>query len=369
MEILFYIGLTLCVNFIIVAMLLWFLKRGNWRANRILGLLFLSIALTNVSLSIYSFYSPLVPHLLKIHVPIQYLIPPLLYFYLQALFNSNFRFKTLYFIHFSPSLLFVLYEFNFFISSASEKLEWYQNLSLTLTHHYILAALFYFQFIVYLVLIAFMHFPAYKHLKPIDKYAANLRKWTKEIFIVVILLLLINIIPVFVNPRYVLLVTVISSVFYMLILYKVFFDHSVFINIQNSQQVIKEQIDILNKPGSKFDSEFEKELEFKLNNILNIEKAYLNPELTLPELAKLMNITYHQLSRFINENKKTNFNDLINEMRIDEVKEQLLLKDNQKLTIEAIGLKVGFNSKAAFYNAFKKFTNSTPSAFRKQNYI
>lgn len=367
MEVLFYIGLTLCINFIIVTIILWFLKRGNWRANRILGLVFLSIALTNISLSMYSFFNPIASHLLKIHVPIQYAIPPLLYYYLKALFNNNFRFKIIDIIHFLPTILFIVYEFNFFTLPANEKTEWYHNLSFTLNHHYALALLFYIQFALYLGLMAYKYFLIFKRLKPIDAYALKIRKWAKEIFIVITVLLLINIIPVFINPRFILLVTVISSSFYMLILYKVFFDHTIFINLQSSHQIINEQIKIENEQKPTINSDLADSLNTKLEKVLKNEKAYLNSELTLPELAKLMEINYHQLSRFINEAKNTNFNDLVNSMRISEVKKQLLSSENKNLTIEAIGLNVGFNSKAAFYNAFKKFTNSTPSAFRKQH--
>jgi len=46
--------------------------------------------------------------------------------------------------------------------------------------------------------------------------------------------------------------------------------------------------------------------------------------------------------------------------------ERLLDDEFKHLTVEAVGQSVGFKSKSAFYNAFKKYTGQSPSAFMKQ---
>ena len=68
--------------------------------------------------------------------------------------------------------------------------------------------------------------------------------------------------------------------------------------------------------------------------------------------------------KLINDNLHKNFTDYINEYRIEEAKQ--LIQDNSLYTIEAIGNQSGFNSKSAFYKAFKKITNTTPAKFKKQ---
>lgn len=58
-----------------------------------------------------------------------------------------------------------------------------------------------------------------------------------------------------------------------------------------------------------------------------------------------------------------NFNDFINAYRIEETISILTSSSLSKLTIEAIALKAGFNSKSTFYSAFKKQTGKTPKEF------
>ena len=104
-------------------------------------------------------------------------------------------------------------------------------------------------------------------------------------------------------------------------------------------------------------------LKRKLELLMTTEKVYLEPELTLTDLAKRLKTNSAVLSRVVNQCYKMNFNDFINEYRVKEVKEQLANPSTKNLTILAIALDAGFNSKATFNRAFKKFTGQNPTDY------
>lgn len=90
---------------------------------------------------------------------------------------------------------------------------------------------------------------------------------------------------------------------------------------------------------------------------------YKKSNLKLQDVAIALSINSHELSRIINSYLEINFNEFINQYRI-EASKTLLLKD-KLLTIEGISVEVGFKSKSAFYKAFKKNVGSTPTQFRQ----
>jgi AraC-like DNA-binding protein len=98
-------------------------------------------------------------------------------------------------------------------------------------------------------------------------------------------------------------------------------------------------------------------------NVVNSEKLYLDFDLKLNTLADKLDKSIHHISQAINQNAKISFPDFINGFRIEEAKKKLL--ESKPDTILAISLDVGFNSKAAFYTAFKKNTQLTPTEFKK----
>jgi len=102
----------------------------------------------------------------------------------------------------------------------------------------------------------------------------------------------------------------------------------------------------------------------KLTLLVEEEKIYKDEALSLPVLAERLGLTPHQLSQLLNEKLNKSFSEFINAYRIEAAK--LLLRDPhwKDRKIMAIAFEVGFNTKAAFYQVFKKVTQMTPSQFR-----
>ena len=96
------------------------------------------------------------------------------------------------------------------------------------------------------------------------------------------------------------------------------------------------------------------------------EKLYLNSNLTIGKAAERMKLPIKDLSHYINEERKMNFYEFVNSYRVDEAKRLLEDERLKNLTLEAIGKKAGFNSRASFYRAFIKFVNLSPGEYLSQ---
>ncbi len=107
--------------------------------------------------------------------------------------------------------------------------------------------------------------------------------------------------------------------------------------------------------------EFYTQLLFYINN----NKPYLDNNLRLVHLADKTGFSTHILSKLINERAQKNFNQFINEYRLEEAK-KLLLED-PSTSIKTIYFDVGFNNKATFNNAFKSKFKCTPSEYKKRH--
>lgn len=113
---------------------------------------------------------------------------------------------------------------------------------------------------------------------------------------------------------------------------------------------------------SALDDERAARIARKIESAMEKDMLYRDPNLSLWDLAKHISVTSHYVSQTLNTHLKNSFFDLVNGWRIKDAIEQLTTTDE---TILVIAYDVGFNSRSAFYKAFKRQTGKTPSDLRR----
>jgi len=101
----------------------------------------------------------------------------------------------------------------------------------------------------------------------------------------------------------------------------------------------------------------------QVEELMQRDKPFINQKLKLDELASLVNVSKHQLSRVLNEEYQHGFSHYIKAHRVHEAKQLIEVRD--ELSLEGIGYEAGFSSKSAFFDAFKKVADCTPAAYKK----
>ncbi len=95
------------------------------------------------------------------------------------------------------------------------------------------------------------------------------------------------------------------------------------------------------------------------------QKIYTKSDITVEYISKQLNSNTKYISKAIKEETEMNFNTFINTFRIEEAKKLLQDKVSSTWSLDAIAEQSGFNNTTSFFQAFKKNTGLTPSAFRK----
>ncbi len=102
-----------------------------------------------------------------------------------------------------------------------------------------------------------------------------------------------------------------------------------------------------------------------LIELFDQEKIYLDPDLTLQQLADKVGINEKKLSQVLNSGFNQTFYNLINQYRVEEVKRCLQLAQHSQSKLEVLAYEAGFKSPSTFNRQFKKFTQMTPKAYRE----
>lgn len=104
----------------------------------------------------------------------------------------------------------------------------------------------------------------------------------------------------------------------------------------------------------------------KLDQAIQVDKVYLNPNLTLSEMSMQLETNPKDLSKHINDVLGMNFSEYINYHRVEEIKVLMSSKEASKYTLVTLAERASFSSKSSFNENFKKMTGDTPSAYKKK---
>ncbi len=386
-QIILYLG---AIQGILLSVFLFSIK-ANKISNKLLGLLTLlwGIIAGSFALQGEGMYSQF-PHLLKVFSSFLLLLFPLLYLQVKYLISKHNHFQVSDLWNFAPWLLMVILNLDFYISSADEKLILIQNTTLYyqiigFVNEEIIAI----QGVVYSIL-ALRLLTKYK--QKIKDYTSNIDKQVLKFQYIGILLSLFawligivgihlsyfNIemqfdIFIFVYLTLVLIIYVISfSALKSPEIYKLDESqiNSAFINnldiklATNGNSIGKITIVETEKKNKQLSEVLiSDDINDKLINFISKEKPYLNPELSLQELADKIDVKRHHLSNVINQKHNKNFYEFINQYRIEEVKVLMSNPKNKNYKLISLAYDSGFNSKASFNRIFKQMTKMTPSQF------
>lgn len=293
------------------------------------------------------------PQAFFINIPFAYFLGPLLFLYLKFLSKKNAVFYKTHLLHFVPGIVSFLYMFPLWVLPRQNKIE-------------ILTDMFFykdFSFLFYLSILPVISFSVYLIVLSIE-HGGILKEKKAKVSLYFVFMFTIWAFGIF-SGFYTFTSTALGSIkissflLAISILYLYLFNqrypdymHIFAKNIQKNKEKksILKNVDLIL-------------LEKKIGQLFDKEKVFKQEDLTLTNLSKMLEITPHQLSKFLNEKKKSNFNSFLNKHRIQEAKQ--LIANESTLNIIEIAYACGFNSLSVFNATFKKNTGVTPSAFKK----
>ncbi len=360
----------------------------NRLSNRILSFLALiwAVVLLIYALQENNFYTQY-PHFLLVFDQLILLIFPLFFLYAKYLLGESKSYDSRDLWHFLPVLASVLAHSGFFLNSATEKVNLMMNPTPYMDWVEVISnEVVSLQSIIYCVSILVLvhrYKKAHKDQSSIlIKRRINLLQigaiivlvfWTISVVGLQLTLLGFAVEFDFYLVSYLSLVILIYLISYISFknteVFKVEFNPKVNDPLSHSIQSLNDvdvvESEIADRHSMVTNDRFQKFNELLTESMLT-EKHYLNPELSLNDLAGHLNVSRNELSGVINSFQEKNFYEFVNQYRVEEAKRLLIQPDAQKYTMEGIGYAAGFNSKASFYRVFRQFTKKSPSQFLKE---
>lgn len=360
------LGFIIFLLFLFFAGFLLTVKTNKKLSNSLLAL-FLIVTALDISVFFYAmFFTPNL-NLEMLRIKLSAFKDPLLFLYVLSVIYSNFKLKKIHLFHglFWGISIGVLFPNFFLADNASKEIflanydtNWEIQLLDTIGH---LVSLGYFIATLYYVLrYRKLILENYTNSEVLKNY-----NWLKQLLILITIGHVLTLIKGYArssvgNEE-------ITQILRIVVLgFGVFFIFWLFLKALNSPKLFR-GIDVNLSTSKEIKNEV-KEDDSKvedLKNYMREKEPYLNPNLTIRNLAEEMQMPMRDLSVLINQKLNQHFFDFINAYRIEKAKKILSDTTKTKVTVLEILYEVGFNSKSSFNTAFKKYTGKTPTQFRK----
>ena len=357
---------------LLMAFFLYTVKTENKLANRLFAWFFIVSAIDLSGFFVFEYIQDFL-NLVIFRWTICLLAMPLFYLYVLAVCYSDFRLKWKHSLHLLPIIVVnLVFLPRFYLGMNKELL----NSIDQMPEIYFIQILIEFQYVFYIVS-AFLVLKQYKEIY-LENYANPSSLTYKYLFQMTIVFLIAHCLVALKNVlRYsdyrqvflwlnVVVGTVALFVTCWLVM-KALNHPELFRGINSKLKLTKDILPEINDSTievKEHHNEVINEQILNLKQYMTEKEPFLDPSLTIQELANQIDIPVRDLSVLINHKMDQHFFDFVNEYRIQ--KAMTILKDESKsdLTVLEILYEVGFNSKSSFNTSFKKYTNLTPTAYR-----
>ena len=382
----FYLGSLFCALLTVYVLLF---KQNALRAyaDYLLSAYFVFISF-NAAIYLLIYYGLIVnvPYLYKTAAPINFIIPPLAYLYVRAVLYNEKRIAIIDIWHFLPFLLFFINHLPFYLIPIAEKKAIVQAVTnnLDLTYQYQAGLLpesytFVIRLIQSFIYLIFqwkliVKFKKQNEIFEIEHQIKMVLKWLKIFtwvttvyflaFIFLSLFVILNI-SVFNNWGAINFIpgALLSSSFFVMSTYLLTHPGILaglpFVKYRETNSILSN--DEVNKIAF-IEEDYSKEIE-NISNYFNINKPYLNSNLTLSQVSVALNIPIRELSYILNNYFNQRFTDFVNAYRLKFITDKFNESYLDNFTIESVALEAGFATKSGFYKSFKKFYKTTPTEY------
>ncbi len=293
-----------------------------------------------------------------------FLLGPVLYLYALSIIKPDFKYKPSFLFHLLPytiALVLIRVQLNsvprqLYIASVDSLMEGKVKMNVTAMLWFVS---YFIHLLVYMYLIRreMLNKPGGNYLIPLEERLA----WIKSIgmaFGLVAIAFLGMVIYIGITGLY----TITGNFIYSMVL-------AVMVYLIAFQAMAKGDLlspDFATKYRSvKVSGHLEEAVFVKMQQLFGIEKIFTDPDLKISTVAQKLGMHPHVVSQIINERLNKTFSELLNDYRISEFKARVTNVKYAHYSIIGIAFDVGYRSKSAFNEAFKKQTGLTPSGYLK----
>ena len=307
------------------------------------------------------------PHFIVVNQIISLLGLPILF--LMLVFEVYQRkFKWYDSLHFIPFLLFIGNYAKLLAKSASEKIDiinkmytigddilWSEGSFLSSQSIFLIRIVPFFIYVIAMITILFWY-----------KKSKHISNSLKDFFTALIIYMLINLVAVVFSDIFhlfdknsIIEINIISFVSTLFMLVYFFFIPNFIYHPYFDLQNQNHEVMVRNKAPKTTSFKHVQKIE----QYFNLHKSFLNPDYTITQLEKEIKIPARQISKAIKLIRNQNFNQFLNEYRINYLLKEVSVETAINTNFQDLAYQVGFNSVNNFYAHFKNFVGSTPKTY------
>lgn len=324
---------------IFIAVLLWTHNRFSNYEGRILAVMMILLSLRIGKSVVLEFTTNLELIYIYLGLSLLTLIGPLFFLYCRAILYQKSSIQPKELLHFLPGVLFILFGIVIYERPVS---------NISFTEALIVFLILYLHLLIYLLKSKFQLINRTPDLPKSKKII----EWLNLLFYALILIWGVYVLNLFEDK----IPYIIGPVLYSLIVYSITY-------LAITKKYLHSISSLKYKTSGTDDEEIE-HLFVLIENVINQEKLFLNPNISLGMLSKTLKVSPQKISLTINSKLGYNFNEYINRHRINQTLEIIKNPSSNSLTLASISIDSGFNSLSSFNSSFKKFVGKTPSAYR-----